>query len=407
MLASDPPHVCGLMLPSIERMDRSKSFGGSRHPFYREYLVPALMVSILLGLAVTSGCAFLPRRYEQPTVYNAFPELSRVAVIPFFNHSNQPTVNGAEFARAYYLELQSVPGFEVVPVEVVAKAIQDHRLTFSDPAEVVRLAEILDVDAVVVGVVTDYRPYYPPRVGLHVEWYARDSSVCPIPPGFGIAWNTRQARKLPDWIKTEAAVAWARNILRDRGQADPTCPGKEQGNPTSGAEATSQSFSFHDVEWIPNAPGQSPSDGNNAAETPTQEWIPIMTAAGEFGSIEQVPASHVSIAKMGAPQALVSRHGDSGGLKPTDPKVGGVTGRRIEPVLVHTRVFSGNDPEVTKALATYYRFREDARFGGWQGYLERSEDFIRFCCRLHIQQMLVARGAVGKKQVRWDWSFFR
>jgi hypothetical protein len=39
--------------------------------------------------------------------------------------------------------------------------------------------------------------------------------------------------------------------------------------------------------------------------------------------------------------------------------------------------------------------------------LERSDDFIRFCCRLHIHQMLQARGGAGKKQVVWDWPLFR
>ena len=72
-----------------------------------------------------------------------------------------------------------------------------------------------------------------------------------------------------------------------------------------------------------------------------------------------------------------------------------------EPVLLHTRTYNGHEPWFTEALATYYSFRNDARFGGWRGYLQRSEDFIRFCCRVHIDEMLSARGGAGQAEVVW------
>ena len=63
--------------------------------------------------------------------------------------------------------------------------------------------------------------------------------------------------------------------------------------------------------------------------------------------------------------------------------------------MTHTRIYQGNDSEFTEALASYYHFRDDARFGGWQNYLQRSDDFIRFCCHMHI-----ARDALGTRR-RW------
>jgi hypothetical protein len=74
------------------------------------------------------------------------------------------------------------------------------------------------------------------------------------------------------------------------------------------------------------------------------------------------------------------------------------------PVMTHTRSFHGSDSEFTEALASYYHFRDDARFGGWQNYLQRSDDFIRFCCHLHISEMLSARGGAGETRVVWQWS---
>jgi hypothetical protein len=69
----------------------------------------------------------------------------------------------------------------------------------------------------------------------------------------------------------------------------------------------------------------------------------------------------------------------------------------------HTRIYLGNDSEFTEALASYYSFRDDARFGGWQTYLQRSNDFIRFCCHMHIAEMLAARGGAGESRVVWRW----
>ena len=61
----------------------------------------------------------------------------------------------------------------------------------------------------------------------------------------------------------------------------------------------------------------------------------------------------------------------------------------------------------TEALASYYYFRDDARFGGWQAYLQRSNDFVRFCCHMHISEMLSARGGAGETRVVWRWPTIR
>ena len=68
-----------------------------------------------------------------------------------------------------------------------------------------------------------------------------------------------------------------------------------------------------------------------------------------------------------------------------------------------TRTYNGHDSDFTEALSNYCYFRDDARFGGWQSYLERSDDFIRFCCHKHIWEMLSARGGAGKTRVAWRW----
>ena len=93
-----------------------------------------------------------------------------------------------------------------------------------------------------------------------------------------------------------------------------------------------------------------------------------------------------------------------GGLVPAQPSALRPPCRPSNrPVLTHTRSFNGHDVEFTKALENYFAFRDKARFGGWQGYLQRSDDFLRFCCHLHLTEMLTARGGAADSQVVWRW----
>jgi hypothetical protein len=78
-----------------------------------------------------------------------------------------------------------------------------------------------------------------------------------------------------------------------------------------------------------------------------------------------------------------------------------------EPILTHTRIYRGNDRGFTERLEKYVATSDDARIGGWQGYLTRSDDFIRFCCHLHLTEMLELRGAVDQSDLILRWPISR
>ncbi|NMC21241.1 MAG: hypothetical protein GYA33_12575 [Thermogutta sp.] len=295
-----------------------------------------------------AGCSLVPYRTEIPTVHNPFPQIHKVAVVPFFNLSTEPTLDGRKVAVAYYNELQEVAGFEVIPVGVAERAMVEARLALNRPEDARRLAQILGADAVVVGAVTEYSPYYPPRIGLQVEWYAANPGFHPVPPGYGLPWGTKEEKHIPDRLILESRLAYAREQMRT--QTPPL------------------------VDDIPTTSGES------QAISPT---LPEGDAASRTASVPDYwpdPRGLIPPPPQPTPPALVPSN---------------------EPVLVHTRVFKGDDGDFAAALQSYASQRNDARFGGWQTYLERSDDFIRFCCRLHIWEMLTARGGAGKSQVVW------
>jgi hypothetical protein len=264
-------------------------------------------------LAMLGGCGWFPVAVKQTWVHNPFPQLMKVAVAPFFNLTSEPTtvVDGRQFGLAYYNELQRIPGFEVVPIGVVEEALRAHGLSLDRPADARKLAQILHVDAVAVGAVTDFSPYYPPRCGMVVEWYAADPTFQPVPPGYGLPWGTCEEKDIPPQVVFDADLAAARADY-EKSRAAATLGG-------------------------PFPPGLPP------------------VALGE-----------------------------------------------VRPVVRYVATYNGQDADVTAALAEYVARETDARPGGWAAYLQRSDDYIRFCCYRHLHELLAARGG-AETHVVWRW----
>lgn len=354
---------------------------------------------IITALAL-SGCSVLPEIAHQPTLHNPFPQLSKIAVAPFINLSDEPTLDGRQFGLAYFNELQVVPGFEVIPLNVVEAVMLQHRIDLNSPEDARHLAQILGADAVVLGAVTDYSPYYPPRLTMRVEWYSANECFHPIPPGYGLPWGTPEEEHIPGQLVFEAELALA----------------KEQLN-TQTPTPVSRPFS----------PVAEPTEESTEDLVPLQEPTELIDPdpQGIDRIIEQISYDQPIAGPMVSPIAMGSttiegplESPDSAGLPPNWPDPRGFISpppRRhppacrptTAPVMQHTQAYNGHDTEFTEALASYYFFRDDARFGGWQSYLQRSDDFIRFCCHMHIWEMLSARGGAGETRVVWRWPEFR
>lgn len=400
------------------------------------------------------GCSLIiPDVSHEPVIHNPFPQLNKVAVTPFFNQSDDPTVDGRKFALAYYAELQTIPGFEVVPLGVVESAIIENRVDLSRAGEARRLANILGVDAVVIGSVTDYTPYYPPRCGLHVEWYAANTGFHEIPPGYGLPWGTPEEEYIPAPLVFESEFALAKAQLAtqtpdcDRPPLSLPLPPVQSAPPAPAPDGLSEPAPLMDAgngagkndtqRKGDNSGGGQPKGNDSNVKQPggalpsnsspnkqtAHENAQVNRALYEQPASEELPPGDSTAAGMPAPAnpafaasgvmtdstgargALPADWPDERGFIPPAPSpVRPQCCPHNGPIMTHTRIYHGNDSEFTEALASYYHFRDDARFGGWQNYLQRSDDFIRFCCHMHICEMLSARGGGGETRVAWQWS---
>jgi hypothetical protein len=383
-------------------------------------------------LASSPGCG-LWEVSHQPVIHNPFPQLSKVAVAPFFNQSDEPTVDGRKFALAYFAELQATPGYEVVPLGVVEDAIVAHHVDLSNAGEARRLAHILGVDVVVIGSVTDYTPYYPPRCGLRVEWYAANAGFHEIPPGYGLPWGTPEEEFIPQPLVFEAEFAQAKAQLAAQTPDCPTPPldppqrrifSEEPQLMPPGSSSDSPSENGRREKENRNAGSDgsdSSSDSSNGAAAgkanDSETTGAIRTAYEEQMTEEELPPGGSSGDAVLPPQSEYYGEDDTTGATGAYdalPYGSSHPSRFVPqsasavrppcvpyngPVMTHTRIYQGNDADFAEALCNYYHFRNDARFGGWETYLQRSDDFIRFCCHVHICEMLSARGGADQTRV--------
>jgi len=361
---------------------------------------------IAFCLLILGGCAGLPEISRQPTVFNPFPQLTKIAVVPFMNLSPERSADGRQFAAAYSAELQVVPGFEVVPIGVVESKLQEYQVHFTGKtgAEQARkLAQLLEVDAVVIGAITDFNPYYPPRVGITVEWYAANPGYHPIPAGYGLPWGAPGEEEIPDSLIYEAERALAIEQLKTQTppyETPPLLPPPEPQPPPAPSDDVRprelESRKRSDIQLIAHDAEISAASSRRKTQPPGEQ-LPAGTAMPD-GTVQPNEAG----LDMGT--ALPPDWPDPRGFTPPPPSSCRPPLRvNDEPVLKHVRLYHGTDAQVTTALQSYVYFRDEARFGGWQSYLQRSDDFIRFCCHMHIAEMLTARGGAGQTRVVWRW----
>lgn len=394
----------------------------------------------IVGLA--GGCSLVPETRTRDVLHNPFPQLKRVAILPFFNQSEHPNLDGDAVARAYYAALQAIPGFEVLPVGVTAMQWQAYATQFGEPrtgAEFQRLAQMMDVEAIVVGSVTDYDAYYPPRMAMTVHWYASSEGFHPIPAGYGLPWGTKGEEKIPARIVRETEFELARSQLRTQIPREPTGPihdparvRSESSDPLPSDRSTQPDPPTSRDPWGTDALAKRKPHPNPLRQVQYQEAVadhqivtpanqpvgqsveslPFESGAVEFES-EFVPYGGTFDEYQLADNYVLEEPLPPDWPEPTDlipdapsPAPPALI-RQHEPVLTHTRLYRGDDPYFTQRLSDYVETGDDARGMSWQGYIKRSEDFIRFCCHLHITEMLEARGGRDPSDLILRWPVSR
>ena len=398
-----------------------------------------------------SGCAIVELGLRNPV-----PGLETVAIVPFFNLSQDRTVDGREFALAYYSELQKVPGFEVLPVGVAERAIFENQLEMAGPEDALTLAKILDVDAVVVGAVTDFDAYNP-RIGLKISWYSPQQwLVLPNRPGKPkllpslvhvddtkrgvpvLRAQSPDAFVLPDeqWMSAEESDTdneqSADSTEKEESPWDASSPKVQTAQTETPETETPAPREFlppiqsrplrSDVAEVPPAPpkpetpplpidilmeepmktGAKPGLSATPSMKPPAAKMPVRQSTDRpdpFADLKAAP-DRMLIPRRRQPEtasqntvpALV--YDEDIVMPATDAEFD-----PHEPLMAYVRIFDSTDRRLVARLADYLELSGESRSGDLEAWMQRSEFFRKFTAHVMISEMLTLHGGESRRRL--------
>lgn len=132
----------------------------------------------LIAPVVLTACGPTRERLNQPTTLVApYGQPQLWAVAPFLNESGVSIVKGDRIADIMTEQAEDIDGVATLPVNRVLAGMQRLQLRqITSPAEAMSLMNVLGVDGLIVGSVTAYDPYNPPKFGAAVQLWRRESS---------------------------------------------------------------------------------------------------------------------------------------------------------------------------------------------------------------------------------------
>ena len=126
------------------------------------------------------GCDSRPPLGEPLVLRSPFPQPQAWAVVPFFNESGVTTADGSRVADQFAKVVEESEGLTCVAVNRTLATMQVIGLrAVLTNADAQKLRAAMGVDALVVGTITSWDPYPPPKIGLAAQVYLREGLVDP------------------------------------------------------------------------------------------------------------------------------------------------------------------------------------------------------------------------------------
>jgi hypothetical protein len=164
----------------------------------RALFVLLMLVFLLLGLL---GCSDSKPEYGQEAPL-WLPGHARQtwAVAPVVNLSGQSHVDPILQADLLYSQLQEVAGLNVIPVNRVVEVYNSLRIEQVQSEEQAALVcDLLGCEGLVVGTITIYDPYDPPKLGASLQLFKK-ASTYQRPPNVDPRELARRATPLPSQV---------------------------------------------------------------------------------------------------------------------------------------------------------------------------------------------------------------
>jgi hypothetical protein len=179
-----------------------------------------LLLEILLVLPImvfASGCGSSPEHVGADPLISPYAQRRVWAIAPFHNESGTSFANGIIMSDHFAQHLTNASNLHVLPVNRTLKAMELLQMAeVGSHADARQLMTELGADALIIGTISAYDPWDPPKLGLAIQLY--DS-------GQGLVTDPINIRHL-----TRAATSNQTNpVHKVHGQAPIHLPLREQG----------------------------------------------------------------------------------------------------------------------------------------------------------------------------------
>ncbi len=131
-------------------------------------------LALLLGawVMLLVGCT---TQKPAEVLQSPYPTRHVWAVAPLSNQSGSLAADGLALADHLHRQLENATNLDVLPVNRVIAAMESLELRqVTTQAQALKLLQTLAVDGLVVGTISAYDPYDPPKVGLTLELYTSE-----------------------------------------------------------------------------------------------------------------------------------------------------------------------------------------------------------------------------------------
>jgi hypothetical protein len=137
-------------------------------------IIARLLPSAAIALVIC-GCAN-KEKLEPPTALaSPYERMQLWAVAPFNNESGVSIVKSDRVADLFAEQAEQVHGINAIPLNRVMLAMRKLEMrTVASPRDAASLMNALGVDGLIVGTITAYDPYQPPKIGAAIQLYQRD-----------------------------------------------------------------------------------------------------------------------------------------------------------------------------------------------------------------------------------------
>jgi hypothetical protein len=139
----------------------------------RRFRLRALFACVVLPIC---ACESRDRLHSPASLRSPYERHELWAIAPFANETGVSIVKPDRIADLFMEQAEQIDGVDVIPVNRVLVAMQRLQMRgVNTPGDAVSLMNVLDVDGLIVGTVTSYDPYSPPKLGAAIQLYRRES----------------------------------------------------------------------------------------------------------------------------------------------------------------------------------------------------------------------------------------